>query len=378
MNCVQSKGQYRVRLRGRTDAEGEGTGEDEGEFIFLIMEFLNGKALSDEREQERYMQVPHKPENLRNTAEAAYELGFGLFTLHSIGLCHMDIKPANLVVHIYKDEDGAERYAYSWVDFGLSCEKGTAGDPGKGTKKFMAPEYKTPRRPTSAAAAGGGGGAGGAGGRESGTGDPHQVIYDLPGDVWSFGTLLQAMYFKNTEDRNFPSLNFPSLTKEDLVRHIEALDAKPSLSTASSFVLSQKEVEAKAKVLAAHADFTEKSEKFERLKKDAELVSPEYEQDYQDAKGNEKQAEKEAKVAKGVWNHSQCVLADLRLLPMEDLLADLIMQMKKKEPSERIRMQDALKHDFFRLSLIDADKRDANVDHIIGWHEFLKVKYVVV
>ncbi|MCC6751041.1 MAG: serine/threonine protein kinase [Deltaproteobacteria bacterium] len=107
--------------------------------LFLVMEYLDGRPLSDLVEQES----PLAP--IRASTLVCQTLS-GLEAVHKKGIVHRDLKPANLMVVL--DEEGDEYVKI--LDFGISKvqgEEGAAGltTPGLvvGTPQYMAPEQAT-------------------------------------------------------------------------------------------------------------------------------------------------------------------------------------------------------------------------------------------
>lgn len=89
--------------------------------LFLIMEYVDGRRLEDER-----------PTDLRVVVDIYRRVAEGLHALHLCGFAHADIKPNNILL---TKGDGLKI-----IDFGQSCPLGHTKERVQGTPDYMAPE----------------------------------------------------------------------------------------------------------------------------------------------------------------------------------------------------------------------------------------------
>ena len=110
-------------------------GESDGH-VYLVMEFVEGKALGSILEEERVLSLPRALELTRQVADA-------LAAAHELGIVHRDLKPDNIL--IARTKSGRE--VAKVVDFGIA--KAIEDVPGQkltetglviGTPEFMSPE----------------------------------------------------------------------------------------------------------------------------------------------------------------------------------------------------------------------------------------------
>jgi serine/threonine protein kinase/tetratricopeptide (TPR) repeat protein len=104
-----------------------GTDTDEalGDFVYIVMECLEGATLG---------QWITTPRSQRDVLRVYLEAGEALAAAHDAGLVHRDFKPENALVV----SDGVRV-----IDFGLACEANPGGSNQRqiaGTPKYMAPE----------------------------------------------------------------------------------------------------------------------------------------------------------------------------------------------------------------------------------------------
>jgi serine/threonine protein kinase len=112
-------------------------GETAEGLIYLAMEFVDGKSLTDVLEQEGALPLPRATAIFKQTADA-------LQAAHDLGIVHRDLKPDNIM--LTTGRDGAD--IVKVVDFGIA--KAFAGDEAAqkvtktgfvtGTPEFMSPE----------------------------------------------------------------------------------------------------------------------------------------------------------------------------------------------------------------------------------------------
>ena len=70
--------------------------------------------------------------------KVAHNVASGLHHIHSCGLVHLDVKPANILI----DSSGVLKIG----DFGMAKYRGLAVDDNEGDQRYMAPELLIPRR----------------------------------------------------------------------------------------------------------------------------------------------------------------------------------------------------------------------------------------
>lgn len=119
---------------------------------FLVMEYVHGKTL------ESFIKAaePKPSFNLTpQTLHIAHNITSGLLYLHSQGIVHRDVKPAN--IYLSRVVSGAKPSVVKlgdfgvvkWGDFKASLNTGTltlSGQQGLGTFKYMSPEQATKPR----------------------------------------------------------------------------------------------------------------------------------------------------------------------------------------------------------------------------------------
>jgi serine/threonine-protein kinase len=111
-------------------------GETKDGLIYLAMEFIEGRSLSDLLHETGPLQVPRAAKILTQCADA-------LQAAHDLGIIHRDLKPDNIMVITAREKDTVKV-----VDFGIA--KATGTDPGAqkvtrtglvvGTPEYMSPE----------------------------------------------------------------------------------------------------------------------------------------------------------------------------------------------------------------------------------------------
>src|SRR5688572_27015540 len=107
-------------------------GETEEGLVYMVMEYLEGHALSDE--------IERGPLELRRAMRIALQVALGLGRAHELGVVHRDIKPANIyLVHRRMDRDFVKI-----LDFGVARIEKDARITGQnmivGTPEYIAPE----------------------------------------------------------------------------------------------------------------------------------------------------------------------------------------------------------------------------------------------
>jgi tRNA A-37 threonylcarbamoyl transferase component Bud32/tetratricopeptide (TPR) repeat protein len=96
-----------------------------GERAYLVMEYVEGRTLSD--------WLAHERPSWRAIVPVFTEAGAGLAAAHAVGLTHRDFKPDNVLVGV----DGRTRV----VDFGLALVDAELSAAARaGTPRYMAPE----------------------------------------------------------------------------------------------------------------------------------------------------------------------------------------------------------------------------------------------
>eukprot|EP00915_Cephaloidophora_sp_WS-2016_P002480 GHVH01003330.1.p1 GENE.GHVH01003330.1~~GHVH01003330.1.p1 ORF type:complete len:504 (+),score=34.26 GHVH01003330.1:132-1643(+) len=101
-----------------------------------VQEFVDGGTLLDLINQ-------RGPLPLSDVKDLSRQLLFVVNYLHrSGGLCHMDIKPENVLIEQYNDSNNIPRYIAKLADFGISrrIPTGTYGTTTQGTLAYAAPE----------------------------------------------------------------------------------------------------------------------------------------------------------------------------------------------------------------------------------------------
>jgi serine/threonine protein kinase len=162
-------------------------GETEDGLVYMVMEYLEGNALSDE--------IERGPLELRRAMRIALQVALGLGRAHELGVVHRDIKPAN----IYLTHKRGERDFVKILDFGVARIEKDARITGQnmivGTPEYIAPEQirSSAARPSS--------------------------------DLYSLGCVLYEMLTGR--------LPFEGKTTVLLVRHINDMPASPSTFTST-------------------------------------------------------------------------------------------------------------------------------------------------
>jgi len=107
-------------------------GETEDGLVYMVMEYLEGNALSDE--------IERGPLELRRALRIALQVALGLGRAHELGVVHRDIKPAN----IYLTRRRMDRDFVKILDFGVARIEKDARITGQnmivGTPEYIAPE----------------------------------------------------------------------------------------------------------------------------------------------------------------------------------------------------------------------------------------------
>ncbi len=100
---------------------------------FLVMEFLEGRLLSEEM-------IPARPFSPRATVRIVDQIAQALQAVHAHGIVHLDLKPANVVL---LSIDGRDDFV-KVIDFGISRASWSARLSDEplitGTPEYMAPE----------------------------------------------------------------------------------------------------------------------------------------------------------------------------------------------------------------------------------------------
>jgi len=163
-------------------------GETEDGLVYMVMEYLEGHALSDE--------IERGPLELRRALRIALQVALGLGRAHELGVVHRDIKPAN----IYLTRRRMDRDFVKILDFGVARIEKDARITGQnmivGTPEYIAPEQirSSAARPSS--------------------------------DLYSLGCVLYEMLTGK--------LPFEGKTTVLLVRHINDMPPAPSSITAAT------------------------------------------------------------------------------------------------------------------------------------------------
>lgn len=108
---------------------------------YLVTEFIEGRTLKDELEEEKILQTPRALEVIRQSA-------IGLGVAHDAKVLHLDLKPGNLL--LMADEVTRELQV-KVVDFGLACLKDSLGGAvvtDTGSVIFRMPHYTSPEECT--------------------------------------------------------------------------------------------------------------------------------------------------------------------------------------------------------------------------------------
>jgi len=107
-------------------------GETEDGLVYMVMEYLEGHALSDD--------IERGPLELRRALHIALQVALGLGRAHELGVVHRDIKPAN----IYLTRRRMDRDFVKILDFGVARIEKDARITGQnmivGTPEYIAPE----------------------------------------------------------------------------------------------------------------------------------------------------------------------------------------------------------------------------------------------
>jgi serine/threonine-protein kinase len=107
-------------------------GETEDGLVYIVMELLSGRTLSDD--------IAQGPLALHRACRIALQLSFALGRAHELGVIHRDIKPAN----IFLIRRGNQHDFVKLLDFGLARAKDdvalTKSNLLFGTPEYMAPE----------------------------------------------------------------------------------------------------------------------------------------------------------------------------------------------------------------------------------------------
>ncbi len=114
---------------------------------YIVMEYLEGEALSETLERRGPMEAHEVAKIVREAARA-------LARAHEAGIGHRDLKPDNIVLATNAERETGETYVVKLVDFGIAkildvdVEEGRMGGPTLdgavvGTPNFMTPEQLT-------------------------------------------------------------------------------------------------------------------------------------------------------------------------------------------------------------------------------------------
>ena len=102
--------------------------------IYLVMELVEGADLQ--------RKLARGPLPVRQIAQLAYDLAEGLEYIHSRGVVHRDVKPANVLLVDYNGDDSRTRAKLT--DFGIALlaesERFTADGAATGSAHYMSPE----------------------------------------------------------------------------------------------------------------------------------------------------------------------------------------------------------------------------------------------
>ena len=110
-------------------------GEDDQVGAFMVMEFLNGEALSDRLQREQRL-------NVRLAGEIIRQVGEALDYIHNKGIVHCDIKSENILLTEVREASKRNKLQVKLLDFGLA--RSTTGTYNTasvaGTPHYVAPE----------------------------------------------------------------------------------------------------------------------------------------------------------------------------------------------------------------------------------------------
>ncbi|MGE5784084.1 MAG: serine/threonine protein kinase, partial [Myxococcales bacterium] len=162
MTRFMREGQAAARLRSTHAARVLDVGRLSSGMPYLVMEYLNGKDLSQVLEERGPLALQEAVDYLLQTCEAVADA-------HSLGIVHRDLKPANLFLTL--DPFGQKQIKV--LDFGISkwstSDQAFANTPGSMTNTAVvmgSPLYMPPEQMRSARAA------------------------DERSDIWALGTIL--------------------------------------------------------------------------------------------------------------------------------------------------------------------------------------------
>lgn len=109
-------------------------GEEQDGSLWLAMELLDGIDLASVLKRSRRLSVDR-------AAQLMMQIASGLAHAHDHGIVHGDVKPANVLLVVRRDDDGELRERVKLVDFGVRCEAPAAGSAlVLGTPAYMSPE----------------------------------------------------------------------------------------------------------------------------------------------------------------------------------------------------------------------------------------------
>jgi len=112
-------------------------GETADGLIYLAMEYIEGRSLTDLLEETRTLALPR-------AAAIIAQCGDALQAAHDLGIVHRDLKPDNIMVVTARGKD-----AVKVVDFGIAKAMGVEGSAQKVTKTGFVvgtPEYMSPEQ----------------------------------------------------------------------------------------------------------------------------------------------------------------------------------------------------------------------------------------
>jgi serine/threonine-protein kinase len=112
-------------------------GETADGLIYLAMEYIEGRSLTDLLEETRTLALPR-------AAAIIAQCGDALQAAHDLGIVHRDLKPDNIMVVTARGKD-----AVKVVDFGIAKAMGAEGSAQKVTKTGFVvgtPEYMSPEQ----------------------------------------------------------------------------------------------------------------------------------------------------------------------------------------------------------------------------------------
>jgi serine/threonine-protein kinase len=125
--------------------------EDGSRLAYIVMEFLDGRELSDIVQREG-------PLETQRIAHLASQVCAALFVAHEQGVIHRDLKPENIMILPHVDDDGRHTERVKVCDFGIakiqSSEEYAEGKGSKlteagevfGTPFYMSPEQARGKR----------------------------------------------------------------------------------------------------------------------------------------------------------------------------------------------------------------------------------------